>query len=172
MTINAGLTLASVGPVVAGLVTSGIRSPKVRKLPPNMKLYRFANADYPKLSWPLGPWWFGRQAFNQIVQQEIKDPDFGLGWAARKHLAIRQCWSKANGLVEATVSEEIFVFAGRGTTKYKELLPNGMQITWVAPSNVEQLFLPNICTRAGFTAEGKRALSIYRSATVESYQLY
>lgn len=174
MTINSGLSLQTVGTKTAADVTSGIRSPRVRKLTPGTKLYRFGNADFPPSSWPCGAWWFGRTAFNRIVQDAIANPDFGLGWAGRKKLAVRQCWNKVNGLVEATIKEEIYIFAGRGTHQYHEMMPNGMKITWLAPANIEQWYLPNISLPrgAGLTAEGRQALSVYRTAKVESYQLY
>lgn len=54
------------------------------------------------------------------------------------------------------------------------MMPNGMKITWLAPANIEQWYLPNISLPrgAGLTAEGRQALSVYRTAKVESYQLY
>ncbi|MEM7785046.1 MAG: hypothetical protein AAF623_16975 [Planctomycetota bacterium] len=172
MTVNSGLSLDSVDSKLADLVNSGIRSPRVKKLTPGTKLFRFADADRPKESWPAGPWWFGRPDFNRILQQSIASPDFGLGFHGRRNLAIRQCWSKVNGLVEAEIIEEIFIFYGAGTTQYREPLPNGMMITWQAPPEVEQWFLSGISNRAGMTELGHRAISVYRTCEVKSYQLY
>ena len=173
MTVNAGLSLDSLDSSVARLVKSGIRSPKVRCLPLGTKLYRFACADYPRPSWPAGPWWVGRKAFSRILQEAIRqDGELGLGWSARRALAIQQQWSKVNALVEATVAEEIYVFAGIGANQYREPAPNGMVITWQAWKNIEQFFLPGVSDHGGLTDLGRRALNIYRSAPISSYQLF
>lgn len=173
MTLNAGLTLDSVDAKTAELVKSGIRAPRVRRLPPGMKLYRFACADNAPTHWPAGPWWVGQKTFHRIVQEAIRqDSQFGMGWAARHALAIRQQWSKVNALVEAVVAEEIYVFAGTGKNQYREPAPNGMLVTWAAWPNVEQMFLPHISDRFGLTDLGRRALTVYRSAPITSYQLF
>lgn len=173
MTLNAGLSLDTVSPELRGLVESGIHNAAVRALPPGMRLYRFASDKLDRAFWPAGPWWVDRSTFNHIVQQAIRQPaGFGVGWSARRALAIRQQWSRVNILVEAEVAEKIYVFHGRGTTQYREPTPNGMYITWEAWRNVEQLFLPYISDRHGLTPLGRRALHIYRMAQISSFQLY
>jgi hypothetical protein len=173
MSLNDNLTLDRLTPEVAELVRSGVRNPHVKSLSPGAKLYRFACSSVSKPLWPAGPWWIQQTAFHQIVQQVVQQPDgLGLGWTARRALAIRQGWSTVDAVVEAIVAEKINVFCGFGKKQYREVAPNGMYVTWEGWPNIEQLFIPFISDKAGLTKIGQRALTIYRSDTIASYQLF
>ena len=75
-------------------------------------------------------------------------------------------------LVRGMVSEDINVFTGPGATQYHEEMPNGMLITYKGWKNIEQLYLPNISDRSGFTPLGLKAISVLSAYKIESQQLF
>ncbi len=173
MALNQDLSLDGLPKEVAERVLSGIRNPTVKQLSPGAKLYRFASSKYPPASWPAGPWWVQQQAFHRIVQEAAQQPaEFGLGWAARRALAIQQGFSTVDAVVEATVAETIYVFCGRGTKQYREQAPNGIYVTWEGWPDIEQLFIPNISDGGKLTPAGQRVLNIYRWCLITSYQWF
>lgn len=171
--LNDGLSLDSVPEWMRNLVKSGIRTPRVRHLSPGTKIYRFASSSVPQPQQAAGPWWFGQKAFAWIKQDALDNHGrgFGLGWSGRRALAIRQGWSRVDVLIEASISEPINIFYGRGTKQYREVMPNGMYVTWEGWPNIDQWFIPFINDRSGMTALGKRAINVYRSISIDSYQL-
>jgi len=172
---NNDLSLDSVPDWMRSLVLSGIRSPRVQHLSPGTKLFRFSNSMLPNDKWAAGPWWFGQYAFNQIKRDTLETEngsEFGIGWSARRAMAVRQGWSKMDILIEATLVESMKVFVGIGTKQFREEMPNGMYVTWEGWTNVEQWFLPFINDRSGMTSMGRSAVQIYRTSKVESYQLF
>lgn len=175
MTIeNCNLRLADVPQWMRELIKSGIRTPRVRHVSPGTKIYRFASSTVPKANWAAGPWWFGAKAFQQIKRDAVDNYEkgFGMGWSGRRALAIRQNWSRCDVFVEATIAAPINIFCGTGTKQYREVLPNGMYVTWEGWPSIEQWYIPFINDRSGMTTLGKKAINVYRSEKVTSYQMF
>ena len=170
---NNDLSLTTIPDWMRSLLLSGIRSPHVKHISPGTKLFRFSSSQLPPDRWAAGPWWFGQDAFNRIKEDLLQSPHgMGMGWSARRAMAVRQGWSRMDILVEARLNESMKIFSGRGTKQHREMLPNGMYVTWEGWDDVDQWFLPFINDRTGMTPMGQSAISIYRQGPVASYQLF
>lgn len=164
------LALSEVDPKVRKDVRSGIKRPKVRRLCPGTKLYRFGSSDTSKGRLMKSPWWFGQKDFHKIVHHAIKPGAIGgMGYSGRQALAIKHAWSKVDILVEATVAENIDVFYGQGEHQC-EKLPNGNTIDWPGWPDSIQFYLPML-HRVNQRSLKKMPVKFYRKVTVKSLGL-
>ena len=178
MAHNDGLDLAKLPPAEKELIYSGMRAPRVTTLTAGMRIYRFASSAAPADLWAPRPWWITLENYRKIVAEvkrsfQMHGADrLSLGFLGRAALAVRQEWSQVDVLVKGVVNEDINVFTGPGATQYHEEMPNGMMITYKGWKHIEQLYLPNINDRSGFTPLGLQAITVLSAYKIESQQLF
>lgn len=162
----------------------GLRNARVITLHAGQLLFRFASSQgrdgvgLPRHLWPARPWWVTWENYKLIVAEVKKSfqlhgkDRLTLGYMGRVALAVQQSFGRADILVKAKVASGINVFTGRGATQYNEEMPNGWRITMTGWPQIEQLHIPNINDRAGFTDLGRQAIQVISCIRIESQQLY
>ena len=180
MTLNQNLHLS----MLPDDARNGLCNPRVLPLKAGQLLFRFASSQradglgLPRHLWPARPWWVTWENYKLIVAEVKKSYQLHgkdrltLGYMGRVALAVQQSYSRVDILVKAKLACDINAFAGRGATQYNEEMPNGWRITLTGWPHIEQLYIPNINDRDGFTAIGNQALQVISCMQIESQQLY
>ena len=162
------------------MLLSGMRSPRLRQISPGTKLYRVADRarsqcdDGSQADPEAGGWWFGQKAFHQIMRDciELDTTKGGLGWSARRALAVLFGWNACDLLVEAYVRKPVKIFKGKGHTQ-REQAPIG-NVTFTGRDNIEQWYIPSITEREPLSGGRTRTRlsSFGQSVPISSYQWY
>jgi len=169
------------------LLRSGMRSPRLRQVSSGTKIYRFADLSNTSIEAvkradpEAGGWWFGQKAFNKIMADCVQHDTVqgGLGWSARRAMAVLYEWSDCDVLVEGYLKKSVRMFQGRGH-KQRESCPIGT-IVFEGWDDVDQWYIPSISqreqvdrkrTHTRLNSFGESVISVYRVCSVKSYQWY
>lgn len=169
------------------LLRSGMRSPRLRKMSAGTKVYRVGSAASAaagatrRADPEAGGWWFGQKAFNKIMADCVQhdSTNGGLGWSARRAMAVLFGWSDCDVLVEGYLTESVALFYGKGH-KQSEMSPVG-KVTYEGWKDVDQWYLPGMTERVSgggtkthtkLSSLGKSAIHVYRTCSIRSYKWY
>ena len=130
--------------------SKGMRHPVATRLAAGTALFRFAStrktdtgAPIPPEQWPRGPWWFQEADYRLILHRYGKGK-LGLGTVARSAGAVQPSWSLMDVSVKAYLLCDALVYTGRGSTQYRDPLPNGMVVTQAGWPEITQVYLPGM----------------------------
>ena len=128
-------------------------------VPIGQRIYRFGSTAAPNL-WYAGAWWM---RFEDLVKIRTfaERSKVSLGYAARRLLAIKYEWGKANVLASALVSAPLDAYAGRGRVQVDDRAASGGTYDWHPPTDVMQLFIP------GLVDGSKRRSEVSRRALIQ-----
>lgn len=147
MTYNANLETTKLEIAQA---EEGMRRPTVETLAAGETIFRFASTKKPKSGedvpsdrWARGPWWFRDADYRKILQR-YQAGGLGLGTVARSAGAVQPSWSLMNVSIKARLLDDIKVYIGKGSTQYRDVLPNGMYVTLTGWPDIEQVYIPDI----------------------------
>ncbi len=128
----------------------GMRRPMVATLKAGDALFRFAStkntktgADIPSNQWARGAWWF-QEADYRLIVQRYQAGKLGLGTLGRFAGAVQPSWSLMDVSIKARLLDDIGVYVGRGSTQYRDELPNGMVVTQAGWPDVTQVYIPGM----------------------------
>jgi hypothetical protein len=129
---------------------AGIRNPTVVTLSAGDTIFRFAStrnpqtgADIPSDQWARGAWWF-READYRTIVQRYQAGKLGFGTVARMAGAVQPSWSLMDVSIKARLLDDIKVYTGKGSTQYRDELPNGMYVTQTGWPDIDQLYIPGM----------------------------
>lgn len=144
----------------------GMRNPTVATLHAGDDLFRFAStknpqtgADIPSDQWARGAWWFQEADYRTILQR-YHAGRLGFGTVARVAGAVQPSWSLMDVSIKARLIDDIKVYVGKGSTQYRDELPNGMYVTLTGWPDITQVYIP------GIRGPAFRALRIIRQKTI------
>jgi hypothetical protein len=147
MTMNADLETTR---LELARAMQGMRNPTVTTLHAGDSLYRFAStkntqtgADIPSDQWARGAWWF-QEADYRLILQRYHAGRLGLGTVGRIAGAVQPSWSLMDVSIKARLLEDLKVYVGKGSTQYRDELPNGMYITQTGWPDITQVYIPGI----------------------------
>jgi hypothetical protein len=147
MTINADLETTK---LEFARASQGMRKPTVVMLAAGDVLFRFASStnpqtgvDIPSDQWARGAWWF-QEADYRLILQRYQAGRLGLGTVARGAGAVQPSWSLMNVSIKARLLDDIKVYVGKGSTQYRDELPNGMYVTQTGWPDIDQVYIPGI----------------------------
>ncbi len=134
--------------------SQGMRQPRIITLHEGDEIFRFASTKNPATGkdlspdqWIRGAWWFAEADYRLIIQR-FQSGKLSLGTVARTAGAVQPSWSLMNVSIKARVIQPIKVYQGKGSTQYRDELPNGMYITLTGWPDIEQLYIPDMRGRA------------------------
>jgi len=136
--------------------SQGMRRPTIVTLAAGLRLYRFASTKntktgdgIPSGQWARGAWWFQEECYKKIIQR-YQAGKLGLGTVARTAGAVQPSWSLMNVSIKAELMQDLKVYVGKGSTQYRDELPNGMHVTLSGWPDVDQIYIPDIRGAAFF----------------------
>ena len=145
---------------------TGMRHPTVTTLSAGDVLFRFASTkepstgkDIPPDQWARGSWWFQEVDYRKILQHRGVQH---LGTVARFAGAVQPSWSLMNVSIKARLLRDVKVYVGKGSTQFRDPLPNGMYVTQKGWADVDQVYVP------GIRGPAFLALHIVRQKTITS----
>jgi hypothetical protein len=128
----------------------GLRRPAVGTLHAGDVLFRFASSKNPQTGavipsdqWSRGSWWFQEADYRRILQR-YQSGRLGLGTVARGSGAVQPSWSLMDVSIKARLLADIKVYIGKGSTQYRDELPNGMYVTQTGWPDIDQVYIPGI----------------------------
>ncbi len=128
----------------------GIRRPKVVTLKAGEALFRFAStknmntgASIPSHQWARGAWWIPEPCYRRVIDNYTQD-GLALGTVARGAAAVQPSWSKMDVSIKAYLIHDMNVYIGKGSTQFRDALPNGMFFTSRGWSDIDQIYIPNM----------------------------
>ncbi len=147
MTMNADLEVTK---LELSRASQGMRNPQVTTLHAGEAIFRFASTknpqtgtDFPSDQWARGAWWF-REVDYRLIIQGYQAGRLGLGTTARSAGAVQPSWSLMNVSIKARLLDDIKVYVGKGSTQYRDQLPNGMYVTQTGWPDIDQIYIPGI----------------------------
>ena len=168
--INDGLSRAYLEYSRAG---GGIRRPEVMLIESGVEMHRFSSTKqikngklYPTNSkdWAGGSWWVLNEDYRKIISR-FKKGNLNLGTTARSALAVQPSWSLMDVTIKAVVIHDMYVFHGRGSTQYLDVLPNGISITLAGWPDVTQIYIP------GMRGAARRNLRVKKQKVISSHSM-
>ena len=128
----------------------GMRHPQIITLQAGDEIFRFASTKNPQTGtdlspdqWIRGAWWFAEADYRLIIERYLRGK-MSLGTVARSAGAIQPSWSLMNVSIKARVIQPIKVYQGKGSTQYRDELPNGMYVTLTGWPDIQQLYIPDM----------------------------
>src|SRR5262245_24738727 len=168
MTVNSDLETTKLEFARAAM---GMRNPTVATLAAGVAIFRFAGTKNTKTGldissdqWARGAWWF-QEADYRLILERYHAGKLGLGTVARSAGAVQPSWSLMDVSIKAYLLDDIKVYIGKGSTQYRDELPNGMYVTQTGWSDITQVYIP------GMRGAAYDALDIVRKKiiTTESF---
>ena len=167
MTINPNLQTTHDELSVA---SQGMRSPTVVCLPAGEVIFRFASTkrqttgeSIPSDQWARGAWWI-READYKVIIERFKTGHLSLGTVARSAAAVQPSWSNMDVSIKAYLLDDINVYVGRGSTQYRDVLPNGMCMTLPGWPDIEQIYIPGM----GRNGSTFRSIKVQRQKVIST----
>jgi hypothetical protein len=128
----------------------GMRKPVVTMLAGGEPLFRFASTvnlptkvSIPSDQWARGAWWFQEADYRKILQR-YQAGKLALGTVARSAGAVQPSWSNMDVSIKARLLDDMYVYIGKGSTQYRDELPNGMYMTLSGWPDIDQIYIPNM----------------------------
>ncbi len=128
----------------------GIKKPTVMMLSEGDSLFRFASTtnmqtgeSIPSDLWARGAWWFQEPDYRKILQR-FHAGKLAFGTVARTAGAVQPSWSNMDVSIKARLLEDMNVYVGKGSTQYRDELPNGMFVTLSGWPDIDQIYVPNM----------------------------
>lgn len=147
---------------------SGMLVQEIITIPAGSFIYRFAASDKPYQTQISSPWWFTEQEFQKL-QRYFRLNTQNLGFIARAQGAVKYEWSMLDLLIKAVTQQPIKGFTGPGKW-VMEKTPTGSTITFQAPADLFQFYLPNLRDpqTKGLSKEGQLALTPFPAIPIPS----
>jgi hypothetical protein len=164
--INDSLSVAQI-PTLCPDLYDGMYSPIVATLTAG-RMYKFTQSRLAEPQRLASPWWFTEAEYIRMQRYLALDPG-NLGFIARAQAAVKYAWSNMDLLATATILHPIRVFVGPGRWQV-ETTAAGSSITFQAPDDVMQCYLPGIVDRAtrSLNEAGRRALGGFSFTPIAS----
>lgn len=147
MTVNADLNLTR---AEFDRASRGMRNPQIVLLHAGDELFRFAStknvqtgASIPSDQWARGAWWFQEHDYRTIIDR-YQAGKLGLGTVGRMAGAVQPSWSNMDVSIKARLLDDINVYVGKGSTQYRDELPNGMVVTLAGWPDIDQVYIPGM----------------------------
>lgn len=163
MTINANLATTQEEYSTA---CGGMRAPRVITLPAGTVLFRFASTkrmdsgnSVPSKFWARGAWWVQEHDYRTIIAR-YQAGALSLGTVARSAAAVQPSWSNMDVSIKARLLDDVNVYIGKGSTQYRDQLPNGMFVTLQGWPDIDQIYVP------GMRGSSFAAFQIVRQKTI------
>ncbi len=148
-----------------------MRRPEVVLLSQGDILFRFASTTRlqngqqvatDSSKWANGAWWVSESDYRKIIQR-FSQSKLNLGIVARSALAVQPSWSMVDVSIKAYLLNDMNVYAGSGSTQYRDVLPNGMSITLPGWSDITQIYIP------GMRGAARSNIKVMRQKIVKSH---
>lgn len=165
MTFNADLSRSK---QELSRASDGIRNPAVATLYAGEAFFRFASitdpttgTGIPSTDWARRPWWLREDDYRKVLQR-YQQGELSFGTVARSAAAVQPSWSAMDVSIKARLVADINVYVGKGKVQYRDLLPNGMDITLRGWPDIDQVYIPDIRGKAS------AALQVIRQKIITS----
>ena len=132
--------------------SQGMKRPTVVLLSAGDRIFRIASTKkastgepIPSSDWASGSWWFAEADYARIVSR-FQAGKLPLGTVARSAGAVQPSWSLMDVSIKAELLHDVYVYVGKGSTQYRDQLPNGWFVTSKGWPDINQIYIPGMRT--------------------------